>query len=302
MFKSLCIICFLFCSLNGYNQLKSKKPLSALMIDLNKTKPDSNRVLVLLQITNYYLERVPVSEHKLDSALFFIQTATRITDTLGSQSWKHEVSHCLAKYYLNKGENEKGKSIIWNIIKEVSDNGNTTEEIRWLDDLGDHISLEDTIGITKLDCFKRIALLYDAVKSRKERIEAELNVADIYFLQARYTSSENHILEIIKIYTPLEIGFLQRAYYLLSQINRYRGDLNKALMYSLRCVKGIEENRDITAVDYFFGELALVYQELGLVENSIEWYKKALQIRIKNHDAPFVVYRTAGFLVQQLIK
>jgi two-component sensor histidine kinase len=302
MYKGFSVICIMLCCLNGYAQLKSKKPLSALMTDLRKTTPDTNRVYVLLQIANYYLERVPPSEHKLDSALLYIQAAIKITDNIKHEALKQEAVHCLAKYYFNNGNTERGKSILLNIITFEKDRGNIAGETRWLIDLEDHIPDTDTVGLTRTECLERLALLYDPVRDRKERIKTESKLVEIYFIQGKIIPAEQKIFKILELYSPIEPDLIWSSYYILSEINRYRGNLNKALMYSLECIRAAERAENINTIEYVFGQLGLIYQELGVVETSIDWYKKSLEVRIEKQVEPFVIYRTAGFLVQQLIR
>ncbi len=86
---------------------------------------------------------------------------------------------------------------------------------------------------------------------------------------------------------------------MMSVVNRYAGDLNKALSYSLNCIKSLPDTRDTTNIHNYYGELALVYQELGMTDKSIEWYRKTLAIREINSPV-WLIYRTAGLLAHEL--
>lgn len=301
MHKLFVVLCLLVCSSAGNTQLKSKKPLSALLKDLSTTKPDSGRVYVLLQIANYYLERVPLTEHKMDSALPYIHAADKITKSQQLTVLKQEAAHCLAKYYLNTGRTEVGKTIILGMINDDRASGNRDDEIRWLTDLENHIAFDDTAGVSKLECLQRVVILNDPVQHRKERIKAELALGHYYYRMGNWDTAEHLISKTLGYYQVQDPELLWNSYYELSEVSRYKGNLNKALMYALKSLKVAEQMDSVYDRDYLFGQLGLIYQDLGLSENSIEWFQKALDIRMRDNQSPYIIYRTAGFLVQQLI-
>jgi two-component system, sensor histidine kinase PdtaS len=302
MFRCFGTICFLLCCFHGSGQLKSKKPLSGIMSDLHRATTDTGRVYIFLQLANYYLERVPLSEHKIDSALSFIKAAGKITDIIDAPVLKQEVAHCLAKYYLTTGAVVRGKNIILDLVNYERDRGNRAAEIRWLIDLEDHITYNDHNGISKVQCLKRLISLYDPVRNRRERIETELKLGDCYSQQLKLDSAEYLLEKTIAVYKVSDPALLLSPYFTLSEANRYKGNLSKALLYALACVKAAAKVEHVRNIESVYGQLALVYQDLGFVASSIDWYRKSLDIRIQEHKEPYQIYRTAGFLLQQLVR
>jgi two-component system, sensor histidine kinase PdtaS len=94
---------------------------------------------------------------------------------------------------------------------------------------------------------------------------------------------------------------LYDIYFLLSVVNRYKANFDKSLLYATKCIDNAHE-LNATALDTFYGELALVYEELGRPEESSVWYRRALDRRKQYKTDRLYIFRTAGFLIRQLIR
>jgi two-component sensor histidine kinase len=302
MFKFLFITCLLLCPpLLSPAQVKTGRPLNELLVLMKKSRPDTNRVHSLLQLAQYYLTTPSPSKIQLDSAGIFIQNAIELSSVLNAQKWLQYALACQAKYYYKTGNGQRGKTAFISLIDQAHYTGQMETELYLLAELEKCIPLRDSSGMTKIECLKRILGLYEQSHNKEAAMATELSIADVYVNLEKNTIAENEILRILEKYKSLKGHAYNNACYLLSVINRYKGNLYKALAYSLACIQNIEKYGDTVRVDYFYGELALVYDDLGLTEKSIEWYKKTFELRKKNSPA-FVAYRTAGFLVQQLLK
>ena len=153
------------------------------------------------------------------------------------------------------------------------------------------------------DCFYKAIQLYREVGNLVKIADVRTQLADHYFVQQKLNMAEKESLEAIELYKQAGYNKFYNTYHMLSVINRYKAEFDKSLFYATKCVQNIEETKDTTLADLYYGELALVYEELGEVQESVNWYEKTLEKRKAIKQMPVVViYRTAGFLVRQLIK
>tara|TARA_R110000868_G_scaffold409765_2_gene695959 strand:+ start:17797 stop:19947 length:2151 start_codon:yes stop_codon:yes gene_type:complete len=194
----------------------------------------------------------------------------------------------------DKGKNPSDLYRIYNSTK-VQNELNRLIEIDKSQQYGDSLMPE------KINRLKRIAALYWDLGNKELAMDTELKVSDMYFKSGQLDIAESITIDILKKYKGLRGHAYNNAYYLLSVFNRYMGNLNKSLKYSLICVNNVNKEQDSIVTDYFYGELALVYDDLDLTEKSIEWYRKCLELRKNKSDAS-TIYKTAGFLIQQLLK
>ncbi len=303
MYRLFSVIYFLlFVTAAACAQDKPYLPLKDLTMLVQKSNPDTNRLQLLLQLSAFYQKKTTQNRTGTDSAFLYLQQAMKLADSLPNEKWRHESWRYAGNYYFTKGDHKQGKAYFIKIINEVNKTGNKDEEIKWWSQLENNINYADSTGITKIDCFKKTALLYDQLNKREDVILSRLQIAKVYVYQGKLNLAENEIEKILEIYKPAGTHSLHYAYYLLATIHRYKGNFNKALWYAMECVKDVEKTGDTVTVDYYYGELALVYEELGQTEKSIEWYRKTLDAREKTHSEIYIIYRTAGFLIQQLLK
>jgi two-component sensor histidine kinase len=110
--------------------------------------------------------------------------------------------------------------------------------------------------------------------------------------------AQGYITEYSKYQAPA-VG---RLYYLLAKLERYDGNLNLALQYVLQGIYWMQKNYDYERQDLYYGELGLIYQELGQTEKSIRAYKKTLYLRDTIYMKQEFLIRTLGFVIEGLIK
>jgi len=153
-------------------------------------------------------------------------------------------------------------------------------------------------------CFITIVLAVtgQAPSNREKAISDKIQTAKLHMYEGKLALSERELLNILENDKPVPPGCFDKACFILSMINRYQGNYDKALYYSQECVKNAEKTNDTVATDYFYGELALVCKELGQTDKCIGYFQKALEIRKNKKSETYIIYRTAGFLIDQLLR
>ncbi len=144
--------------------------------------------------------------------------------------------------------------------------------------------------------------MFHQINVRGKELDARLQLALTFEIEGEFDRSENLLQAIVKEFKnsyPRQIAY---SHYLISVINRYKGNLNISLPHILKSLELIDLKRDTDYAHRIYGELGLVYQDMGNREKSIFWYRKAVAIREKMPGlAQIYIIRTIGFIVQQLI-
>lgn len=303
MVKRLLYFCLLtLWGLSSLSQAGNEKDARNLMLSLQKSQADSNRLKTLMHLSEAYIKKSHPGKNDSDSAFFYAKEAIKLSNILPDVKWQYEAQHCLGDYYFSIGNSVKGKICYVKIINDLITSGDIKGQIRWLDMLENKISFTDSSHLTKLDCLNRLVLIYGKLNRREERIMASLQIVRFHLAQNKFAVSEKEALAILKADNPLPPLCFDLAYFYLSVINRYQGNYKKSLHYSLEGISNAEKNGDSVTIDYLYGQLAEVYEELGQRDKSIEFYKKSLFIREKNEADKYIIYRTGGFLIQLLLK
>jgi two-component sensor histidine kinase len=285
-------------------QQLARKPAAELRQLLQQSKPDSNRVLILHALSRSYLNRIfgDKTVYLMDTAIGFIDHAIRLSDTLQLTSLRYEGMLMKAEAYVVRGDIAEGKRLFIALASIYQGDGNINGEARtwlWMA-LKMHQQHADIDHIEVF--FKKAISLYIQADNSEGEAKARTNLADYQFQRKEYALAEQELLQSLDLLHKVRNTRVSNVYYLLSVVNRYRGAYEKALLYATRCIENAEYNNDTAVVDLYYGEIALVYDELGRAAESGQWYRRSMEERIERNTDPAIVFRTAGFLIRQLIK
>ncbi|HWK06962.1 MAG TPA: histidine kinase dimerization/phosphoacceptor domain -containing protein [Puia sp.] len=197
-------------------------------------------------------------------------------------------------------------AVVWLVLGELTAGQDSSagekerEAAAWMKRGGSIGWVYDSFPVIQY-CYEQAMALYRELNEREKEIGALRDMAGMHAAEGRLDLGEKEALQVLENYQSIGFRNLHHTYLLLARINRYKGNFNKGLLYAMKAAKTMEETGDTAKAAAFYGELALIYQELEQTEKSIEWYRKTLEIVERNGQPPIVYYRTAGFLVQQLI-
>src|SRR5471030_2058 len=79
----------LLLQLGARGQTRPVAPPAQLMQSIRKSKADTNRISLELQIGNYYIDKDYPYENYLDSTIKYFNQALALSNVLHSDLWKH---------------------------------------------------------------------------------------------------------------------------------------------------------------------------------------------------------------------
>lgn len=271
---------------------------------LSHSKQDTAAVKLLFELGNRYTSKVIIYNadvHFNDSAVYFHKTAIQLGDSLHYNKFKKESSISLGKVCLLIGNLKEGKKWFYQVINYEHALYHKEKEADTWAMMGLFIPREVNYHVDIKSCLEKATTLYKELKLWDKEADVKLQFADIELAIGNYETCEKLLLEVLELYHRHGKKKTFNVHYLLSVSNRYDGDLSTALSYAMKCVNNMEELKDTINAAYFYGEMGLVYQGLNRTEESIYWYKRALDKRERTGDEKLFIYNTAGFLIQQLL-
>ncbi len=301
-FTYLCMMMIIVVSALG--QQLSKKPSDELRLLLQESKQDSNRIEILYKLGRTYLEQVysDKKQYLMDTAIDIFNHAIRLSDTLQLKNFRYESMLLEGEAYFVKENTAEGKKRFLEVVSIYHANRDIEREARTWFRMARKMNtpLENYSEIET--CFDKALKLYKQAHNVEREAAVRTYFADYLFVSGRSNLAEKQLMQALDLLHQIGNTKLSQAYLLLSMINRYRVSYEKSLFYATKCVENAELNKDTAGIDMYYGELALVYDELGRTEESIYWYRKALEKRIEQKTDRVITFRTAGFLIRQLIK
>jgi two-component system, sensor histidine kinase PdtaS len=305
MWKLILTICIIFCSgSHSFAQLENNQTVGELCSLLKQSKADSNRVELLFQLSVYYYFEPDTNTHSFDSLFFYLQQAKDLSYELRSTELEPEILCYLGKYAIKTGDSTQAHTYFEGVDAAIKKSRSVDEQIQRWKDLAWSIGNTDSFGLTRINCFEKMAALYHQLHNTQQEIEQEKQIADTHMKQGRLGLAEAELLDVLKKFKAIGFRDLHYTYHLLAVTNHRKGYYNKALYYTLLNIESMQKPLVPVSTAYAittYSELAGLYDELGQTEKSIECYKI-----IFNSKPPdpydFYMYREADNYVRQLIK
>lgn len=271
---------------------------------LQETKPDSNRILLLQALGRTYLkeEYSDVRASMIDTAIEIFKQGIRLSDSLQLKRFWLECRLLEGDAHLTKLETAEGIRIFSEIAAIYHAQGDVQREAQaWLR-LARQMSWAPPYFVQIQVYYDKAIQLFKQIHNIKAEAATRVAMAEYLWAANKYDATEKELLLAIDLHHQIGSTRVSGIYYFLSELNRYRGAYEKSLLYATKCVDNAVKNNDTGDVDTYYGELALVLEELGRSAESCQWYRKCLQIRIERKSIRVMLYKTTGLLIRQMIK
>lgn len=246
-----------------------------LKMQLRESAPDTNRIKLLLELGGHYLYKPLELTADLDSALLYTQQAQALSELLQSEKWAEESRWLLSFCHFERGETQEGRQAFMPLVKQCREKGDTALEASVWMKMGMRLHRNQHTRDEAISYLEQAIALYRQLGQEEKAITALKEIADLHLNQGKLALSEQELLEVVERYKATGYQNLHYTYDLLAAVSTLRGNLNRALFYSLEMIKSMEATGDSTSAGTFYYRLARIYDELGQTEKSVEWFKRS---------------------------
>ncbi|MDN3548867.1 tetratricopeptide repeat-containing sensor histidine kinase [Mucilaginibacter aquaedulcis] len=302
---TLFVMLFCLAAVSSNAQYSSTKTPRELLTLVEKSKPDTNKILLLLQLGDHFVSKPGNLKSDLDSAFVYFKQAKRLSETIRSEKWRFETLKSEGNCYLEGLDLVRGKSCFMQVINYYKLNGDKKNEAKvWLR-LQQCIPYMGPYLDEKEKCFRQAIGIYKAINDTLNEANVLKATADLHLNEGKLDLAENELLEVIAKYKAVHYKKLHHTYFLLSAVNRLKGNLDKELFYNLETIAVMEATADTAFRALFLYETARTYRDLGRRDQSLYYYNKVTQILLHKHPITDVdkirVYGMATEIVQLLL-
>lgn len=261
-----------------------------LRLKIQKSKADTDRVALLLQLADYYVLKPGELKIDLDSAFDCLNQADQLSNALHDITWQNKTLSSLGTYYFEKSDLVHGKACFLKLADYYHKKGDKVQEAWAWRTLGLNIPRNSDVNIAeKIKYFENAYKLYYKINNPERALDIRKQIADAHLNQGKYELAENELKNILKEYKEIGYKKLHYTYDLLSVIGINQGDYQKALYYQLELIKSMEATADTAQADYFYYKIGVTYYYLGMGDNCYNYMKKVMEIvkRRGNKAAPY---------------
>jgi two-component sensor histidine kinase/tetratricopeptide (TPR) repeat protein len=292
---------FLLYGFKASGQNLTRQMVNQLLIELQQSKPDTNRVRILVELGKFHVYKQGEYKLDLDSSFFYLEHARLLSDSLRSIKWKHASESMLVIVLMERGKDSLAASRFSQLIEDCRKTDDKENEAVSLFRLGVWLSTQSHNTDEAVSDLAKASLIYKEIKNRPKAIEAERQIAFIHFNAGKTDLAEKELLEVINGYKAIRYPKLHYTYNLLSTVYRVKGDFNNGLKYAILTIESMNASHDTSRAAYFYGDLARMYMEVGKHVMEIEWYKKAIATWRQQKLAEFGMYLAEGYVIGDMI-
>lgn len=277
--------------------------------------PDSVRVELVWNLGKYQMLNKP-GKYKinLDSAMLYFKYSLKLVDSLKMKAnFRYECMCRIGEVYFLRKEIRSGKSIYMRVIREYQRLGDKKREARTWFRLGIKLKNGEPLDPEIPYYLQKTITMYNELKQWKEVGDVMMekgiyNKENIGNIAGNLDSAEYQLSQALKLYR--RAGYkdhnLSLTFYNLSVIYRNKGKLDQSLANSIASIRSANSIGDTTTLGIvpYYGQLGLIYTDLGLYKKSAENYRKAIALSLRNRDvgiAMDITYNYLNELVRSLI-
>ena len=274
-----------------YGQSVSRHDADSMLLVLNRTNNNSDRVPLLLGIAQYHIFKPGENKIDFDSANTYINAAAGINKTLKSpDAYGYQL---LTQAYMSKekGPLEEARKITQQAIDVLATGKNKSYLGRAYFQLSLCYDYRDSteLNLKKTLVQKSIDFFQQAGDLKWKGISLEM-LGELYGLHDEFEKSIEILKQAVVVYESINHPTMQGVYVSLGEAYQYQQDYNQALLYMLKAMKIANASQDTTMqLCRINNILSGLYYRIDRKELALRYSEEAYKIAVK-HDDKYIIF------------
>jgi two-component sensor histidine kinase len=278
----------------GVAQNSAPQSPNELLLAIQKSKPDTNRIRLQLKLGYYYLykplsEPVKFAEHKhnLDSAINLFNQALQLSISLHETDWQYSALDMITEYDWQVPEHSKQISM-WAVSYYHPKSNISSEADAWQRLAGASLKMDkfrDDV-LDKIGYYQHARSLYLQNHQLVEAAGDLSNIANLRILIQQYDPAEKDLQQSLAEYKASGYKKLHYIYSMLVNLEYSRGNYYRAIAYCLQGIKNTAVGENVVVTSRFYWNAARCNYAVKKYQEALNWIRKAVEI-----DGTPAVYR-----------
>lgn len=270
----------------GFGVIAQPQNLTSLKSSLQKSKADTGRVTVLLQICAYYNGIAKPLPADLNSALAHGGAAEKLSTSLNYPKGLGNTYMAFAKTYQLKKDSAACNGYVRKAIAIFLKNNLYREAAEAYLKMEEYYQAFGGTDLNVRIAYYEQALPFFQQSPAKDRQEATLKVlGDFYQVQGNFSKALQYLLQALKLIRYTNTIDKESLYDLLGSVYSMTGNLNNALTYGLLAIKMTEQGKDTTMqACAVYNRVGITYYHMLQFERAKLYFEQSLAIAVKNRD------------------
>jgi two-component system, sensor histidine kinase PdtaS len=247
--------------------------LPELLSHLKSSRPDTNKVKLLLDLSNLFFY-IPLKKRaNFETALHYARQATQLSATLHYSSGYSRAQLYMADIFAETSDMPSAEAI----LDKLPDTARIdlllllNFHYRW-----DVFTDEGEAYGKALRFAEQARALSVKLRLEEKEILALEGIAAAHLYQDKLSLGESELQAVLKRMQAIRYPYLQYPYFLFSLLYEQTANFDKALFYALETIKSMNATRDTVLAGDFYSNLALVYKSVGEHQLSMDYCKRAI--------------------------
>ncbi|WP_114941188.1 sensor histidine kinase [Mucilaginibacter endophyticus] len=276
-----------------------------LLQNLKSSGVDSNRIVTLLKLGRYYLDKPGDDKIDMDSTAFYINKAAKLSEDLHLTYYVYECVLANACLTATLHDFEKANRLFTQAARYYENSGNKRKAAEIWELYGNWIWYVDT----EHSDFRAKAYLnaYGILSSLNEKQKAADilgQVADAYLRAGKLDAAEKAIESAIEQYKLLKYSKIYYGYYILGEILYRKNDIKKGLIARIETANSFDNDptgKPLEGARFYFNLAGAYYNDMQN-QNALEAYVRCMEYAIKAgaKDYYYLSVRGAGLCYSKL--
>ncbi|SHN45796.1 histidine kinase dimerization/phosphoacceptor domain -containing protein [Chitinophaga sp. CF418] len=263
----------------------------ALQRQLLKSTTDTQRINILLQLGNVYVNRVGENTADLDSGLLYIGQAARINAHVKDPHWEARCFYSYSKAYREKKMLAEGEAAILKAraILQTADQPEDLGDV--LMENGNYYTIDAEPQLEeKIRLYEEARVQYHKAGDKRKEAYAIRMTGDCYHCWGKFREAVEMLNKALALYKETGRKDVQGLYDLLGIIATGTGDYSLGMTYGLMALKTAEEQHDSSLqLCTIYNRLGITYFQLGDYKQALESLRKALKIANRYKDTASIL-------------
>jgi two-component system, sensor histidine kinase PdtaS len=268
---------------------------------LQKSKTNTDKIRLLVECGQYYIDQHVCCERPIDSAGYFLNLATKLNKENGRNEMQGRIEILSTYNYCTVNNYKDPKKIYHPLINNFGRTGDAKNEmLAWQYFRRSFIASGDTSKEALITIYEKLASLSGKVNHNDDSSVYRRFVADIHLQQTKFAQAENELSEIEKNQIKTGSKIILYTYDLQSALYLKKGEMEKALDYALKTEKTMQITGDSLYAAGFYTRIGLIDYILKDIPGCLVWARKAVDHEIATHEMK-ELYTITGNLASVLM-
>ncbi len=256
---------------------------------LRRTRPDTNRVNLLLALGQTYIAGERERTSDLDTALRLSQQAYALSRSLNyprGQGLSHLVA---ARAYRAKKEPQQGKRYAEQAIGLLTRHGTRRDQVEAYVERASYWEVSEAGVDESIRLNGKIVSLLRQLGDTLQWADELVHRGDLYQLQSKNVEALRFLKEALSLYQAIGHRQLQLVYDRLGFVSGKMGDYEAAITYGMQAVKTAEAAGDSARLGEIYNRLGITYKEMNQPQKALLYYNKSLRVSRTQYEMSTII-------------